>query len=739
MPTTVPALRQDSSSDQLRAACRALDDLLFVPDDWFCLAPNNRKVAGVTPGTLDQALDLVGQGRVATVVGRLRPEVAGIDVDAGGALGDLAAHTLRDWCRTRGLWHLLRPSGGAPGRWHLFVVPGVRQDALSDQVAAVQRELRMPGEQLGLRRQFRPLSAPHRATGARTPLDGVQDALSGLQTALEPVSARVRAARALPAPRRAASGPTGPLTPLPRPHRDLPLPWAAYLARGRRAAAAVDRDPRTRSLLELEATFQLVVAGYTEPEAWAAITAAHPGAFTKARSRGRTWWWNVWNRCVVDADTWLRARRAAAPTSAPASVATTTARAELEAVWRSWPTRTRHTDHDVLTVVLDRMDRAGSTAVPIPQRDLVLDCAVTSRTTVRASLARLQAAGLLTVHATYQPGTTDTAHTLALPEHLGHHSAVVSLTDPSRFQPPHRRAPLTLRRSLGLVACAIHTRLPDPNQTAATSLTDLAYAAGLLDSHQDPPTPRQLRTVRTHLRTLASHGLATVDEHGHWRAAPAANQASPVGAAHHRGAALDQLVRDRIDHERAEFHQRFDAAQRRARWERQRQAALARAAKAARARQKAWWDGHQAAVAHRRRAALAVAFAALPPDDQADRKHHLAAQRARAGEDERTRYDHWLTTMDPAAFDRRSAERALAFRSRPTHEQQQLVASWTAHRARWGLPHHQRAASTPTDTRSSRSPEDKLLQRQQPTAEDLALFDHASQTHSQHAAAADTA
>ena len=60
--------------------------------------------------------------------------------------------------------------------------------------------------------------------------------------------------------------------------------------------------------------------------------------------------------------------------------ATQAARAALEAVWRSWPVRTRHTDVEVYTVVLERMDRVGEPAVAIPQRDLVLDCAVGSRT-----------------------------------------------------------------------------------------------------------------------------------------------------------------------------------------------------------------------------------------------------------------------------------------------------------------------------------------------------------------------
>src|SRR3954464_11065405 len=101
-----------------------------MPSGWFAIDARNTKVPDVAPGTLDQALALVGTGRVAIVVGQLRPEVAGGDIDAPAGLGGLAADALRDWCAARGLWHLLRPSGGGPGRAHLIVVPGVHCDAL---------------------------------------------------------------------------------------------------------------------------------------------------------------------------------------------------------------------------------------------------------------------------------------------------------------------------------------------------------------------------------------------------------------------------------------------------------------------------------------------------------------------------------------------------------------------------------------------------------------------------------
>lgn len=726
---------------------RALDGLLFA-GGWFCLDARNTKVPGVRPGTLDQALALVGRGAVTTVVGQLRPEVAGVDVDAPGELGVLAARSLAEWCASRGLWHLVRASGGGPGRAHVLCVPGVHAGALAAHVQALRGEFGLRRSQLELRRQLRPLSAPHRRTGVVPAVAAPTGAMQQLEEALGPVPERVVARRAaasgaagptvgVPRQRDAGGGPPHPLAPLPRPARPLPPGWAAYLTAGRRAAAAagLDRDPGTRSQLELEATFQLVVAGYTEPQAWTAITAAHPTAFPKARARGRRWWWHVWNRAVLDADSWLRARRAAAtdsspdePASGPAPLeATLRARQLLEAVWRSWPARTRHTDLEVLSVVLDRMDRARATSIAVPQRDLVLDCAVSSRTTVRASLARLQATGLLRVVPTYQPGTTDTAHTLQLPTPLpfpaqaGLGTAVLP-TGPSWCQPPQRRLPLALRRSLGLPASALLARLPDHATAAGVPLEHLAQLAGTAAPDQGRPTPAQLRTLRMHLDTLARAGLAVVDELGRWRA----TETSTVRDTElcRVGYVLDQAVRGRIDAERSEFRARFSEQGRTARWHAQRHAALARAAKAAQGRQRGWWRGLDPAQQQRRRVEAGRVFEALSPVEQARRKQRLAEHRALAGLHERHRYDTWLTSQLPADLERRSLARALAYAARPRHEQQQLVAGWTEHRARWSLPHPRRTQSARTPAAPPGAiPEAALLRRPAPSFDELALFD----------------
>jgi hypothetical protein len=156
----------DSDPGADTATLRALDEALFEPGRWFAIDADNNRLRGVTPGTLGDALALVGRGCVATVAGTLRPEVRVVDVDVSGERGVLATRTITDWCRDRGLWHLVRPSGGARGRAHVFVVPGVHRGDLLAHVAALRAEVRTSKVGLDLRRTVRPLSAPHRRTGA---------------------------------------------------------------------------------------------------------------------------------------------------------------------------------------------------------------------------------------------------------------------------------------------------------------------------------------------------------------------------------------------------------------------------------------------------------------------------------------------------------------------------------------------------------------------------------------------
>lgn len=699
---------------------------------------------GVVPGTLEDAARLIGRGRVASVVGRLRPEVVGVDVDAAGEPARLAIAAITDWCRQRRLWHLVRPSGGGPDRAHVLVVSGAHRAQLEAWVDAVRAELRLKPRELDVRTQLRPLSAPHRRGSTTGPVGDLPSLLEELRAALEPLPASVlRRRRAtsdqqvperrspvalVPAP-RGAGGPE-PLTPMARPRRELPAAWAAYVRDGRSAAAEVDRDPGQRSQIELEATWHLVLAGHDEPSAWQVISSAHPTAFVKARSRGRRWWHWQWNRCVADADRWLAGRRASRPrpvvdvaeADAREAIAAAWARLEGPGGWRSWPAKTRHTDREVMGVVLDRLARIGATAAPIPQRDLVLDCAVTSRTTIRQALARLQLVGHLMVHATYVPGTTDTAHTLALPPPPEQGGSGVTRSDPSRCQPPQPPPlPLPLRRLLGPTRALLAASL-----TATPAAVPFVAAAAGLCAEGRSPSPRQIRATRAHLAALAQLGLASVDESGRWTA----NERLSIHVPHAVEAEarrLDDDVRRRVADERQEFRTALDPEQRRHRWAASRTAALARAAKAARARQKAWWGCLSPAERDSRAVSAARDFHALPPQEQAARKHALALTRDTLGEPERARYSTWWDGLSPTELATRTDERARVFHARPAHEQRTLVAAWAEHRARWDLPRHRRPrlALRPSPGHPDRTAfaEQSLLVRPSPTVDELVLFE----------------
>lgn len=744
--------------------------LLFTPGPWLAIDATNVEVRGTRTATLDQALDLVGHGQVASIVGRLRPEVVGVDIDSP-VFADQILDTLTAFCTARGLWHLTRPSGGAPGRAHLFLIPGVHREDLDDLVLQLRAELGRKADpatgrravplsraHVDVRSQLRPLSAPHRCQPTpaldqlvlAAALDDLRDVLGHLPT--RPVvdldrshrsGQRNRREPALTSPGTAASRTTAPdrgpheaRVPLPRPLRGLSPGWTAYVHEGRAAAAAagLDREPGSRSTIEYDATRALILAGFDETAAWTAISAAHPTAFVKARANGRRWWWHVWNAAVDRADEWLTRRRTeltqhpASPTiaseggdpsecDAGVDVAGALARAhtELEATWRSWPAQTRHTRRELMRCVLERMARRESTSVALPQRDVLLDCALESRNTIAAARDDLITAGLLDVRSTHVRGTTDTADTWSLPARFltpapptepdpEAGETVVGNIEPSRGTPPH--ADLPLRRTLGLPRTHLLEALA--TQTAAQPPSHLAHAAGLasLDLTGAAHLTRdQQRTVRGYLHALAGLGLATVDAEGTWTATPAARTivssragqpgrravhpglADPdVQRLYQRGQDRQDAVRAAVTAERTEFRARLDPTARRHRWLAQRSDALARQAKVDAARRKAWWDGLDHTTRQQRQARAAAAFAALSPHEQAARKTELAIRRARAGLNERERHQGWWASLSSAERDQRCIDRTLAFHAHPEELRAEHVAAWTAHRARWGLP-----------------------------------------------------
>ena len=769
-----PVQVDSSSSCTLR---RALDDQLFTSGPWLAIDAANAAVKGVRPATLGQALGLVGQGRVASVVGTLRNEVAGVDIDSPTFASEIL-DTLVAFCCARGLWHLVRPSGGADGRAHLLLVPGVHRDELEDLVSRLRRELGRKGDpvtgrraaplgrhHVDVRQQLRPLSAPHRCKP--TPLldqDVLADALTGLCDALQAVSPRLqearngdgasqvassaRSRRSSPPPAPAAAGLVEPLSPLPRPRQDLPVGWAAYLHAGRSAAAeaGLDREPGSRSTIEYDATRAMVLAGWSEDQAWQAIASAHHGAFVKARANGRRWWWHVWNAVVTAADAWLSEHRAAAAargtsgTVVDEAVAAAIARAdaELEAVWRSWPAQSRHSRRELMRCVLERMRRRGTTAVVLPQRDVLLDAAIDSRNTVAAARDALIAAGLLEVVATHQRGSTDTADTWCLPQRFSTPMTTpgpedggrgVGHFEPTRGTPPHPafRLPLALRRSLGLPRAHLLEAVRAHRDPVTAAV--LAHAAGITTLPGLSPsgaaapevapetalTREQERTMRGHLQALAAHQLVVVDAHGRWTATEPMSVIDDAGADEDAGAAwlehvvLEQLGRDRQDtirravaSERREYRAAVDPTARRHRWQAQRQQVLARQAKVDLARQKAWWDGLDDHARRVQTTAGAAVFAALSPTEQAQRKHQLAVRRARVGLVERDRHTAWWQALSSHERDMRSVTRAWAYHRLPEDIRASLVGTWSDHRARWDLPQPRR---TPTSSAALVSPD----------------------------------
>jgi hypothetical protein len=686
-------------------AALALDAALFEPRGWFCLDARNVRVH---PGSLPAALALVGQGQVATVVGRLRPEAAVVDVDAAGATGDAVREALLAWCAEREVWALARASGGGAGRCHVFCLPGPHAPALGELVAALRAEHRLPVPAVDLRRQVRPLSAPHR-TGAASPLPrGLTAALRAFQAVLGQPSAPARATPAAPSPDRVAYAPAE------RPARPLPEQWQRYLEHGERPADAAGWTDRSSSTAERVATFWLVVAGHSEDSAWTAIAGAHPDAFSKARRRGRSWWRrHVWTDAGQAADSWLTSRPAATDREERRPLpATTAARAALERHWLRWGRDERHTLRAVLEALLDRMDRTGSTTVPCPERDLLLDTPLRSRATVRSALRRLAELGFGQRLATFTPGgeePDERSHTFALDERFCRAGErAVRLLDPPLCHtppPPLLRSP-GLWRLLGLPARHTYRAVLT---AAGQQAGRIAVLAGLVHSPDASPTPAQLRTTEAHLRALAGLGLVQVDATGCWSASTHGELPASVTEA---AAAVQQQVADTVEQERNAYRARLrpDEA-----WQRQRAAALARAAKRDRARQRAWWDGLEPAERDRRRTERAEAFAALSPVEQAARKARLAEGRQHVGLDEEARRLAWIAAQPDDVYAERVAERTVRFAGLAPPEQAAAASAWQAHRVRYGLSRRVPSAGDRPVEAAAAAPE-------QPSAQQLLLL-----------------
>jgi hypothetical protein len=633
----------------------ALDAVLFQGDGWFAIDEANGRCKGVAVPSLEAGLALVGEGPVTSIVGRLRPEVKVVDVDLEGERGYAVAEAVTAWAARVGVWSLVRPSGGADGRCHVFVAPECHTDALTDLIEELRAGFRTTARWIDLRRTVRPLSAPHR-TNSRTPRP-----YGSLTKALSELRARPWAAStSVPGPAADhRSGAEVALSPRRRRSGALPAPWSAYLRTG--VHPPIGGQDRSRSSVEAIATGHLLRAGHTADSAWDAITAAHPDAMTKARANRRRWVRWVWNRAVQEDNAY---RQAQAPRVDPdVAAAVAHARARLEDLQWRYPARQRPALLLVAHHVLDRMARTSSRRVPVPERDLVLDTGITDRKTIRTVLRELNGTvGLLDTGA-WDPADPGSSFEFEIPE--AETGGVRQIPPPSTHTPLPRGTWATLPRTCHALWRSLQ------NTVEAQACAELAQRAGITSSRNEEPTPSQVRTTHAALIALARAGLAHCTAEAQWvaRTAPDADHAG-------RAAMVHAGIEAKITGERVDYR-----AGRVSPWSVARAAAL----KANRAREQAWWHGLERADQAQRRATWTTRYAALPVAGQEQLKAALAARRIAAGVDEPARHEHWLDAQSMDAYLERSVHREAWFAALPPPLQQAHAAAWARHRARFGI------------------------------------------------------
>ncbi len=640
-----------------------LDDVLFTRRGWFALGPSNERVAGVVVPSLRDGLELIGEGSVRAVVGRLRPEVRVVDVDLSGPRGDAATEAVSAWCRERETWHLVRPSGGGPGRHHIFVGLGAGEEGrevlveLEQHLCQLRAQMHCARPGIDLRDAVRPLSSPHR-NGTTTRVYG------SASTALMRLRGHTWAEQTSTGHQRRdhRRGPVAPSVPLRhRTRRDLPAQWRAYLEHGVRPLIRVDAA-ESRSNYEATATAALLRCGYSADEAWRAIGEAHREAFTKARAQGRSWWVRaVWNPAVRSDDAFAAQPRHGHDVALEAAV--TSARAALERLAWSLPTRRRPALLLVGHTVLDRVLRSRGRRVPVPERDLVLDTGLRDRKTIRSALRSLNGpVGALHTE-TWDPTKRDSSSfEFEIPE-----VGVLSQSPPPSLHTPY---PSGIWSALPRLCHQLWRALASTE--SASSVGDLAGLALVTDTPDADPTPRQSRTVLAALKALAEVGLAACSAEGRWVASRrvAAQFAERVATGHAR---LEEEIRC----ERQVYRARSASE-----WSLARAAAM----KSQRAREVAWWNGLHPLERDRRRRRLEREFVSLSVLDQERLKAALADRRRRHGLDEAARYRSWIWNLTDEELTARSAARAASFLGQPAPVQRALADSWARHRSRYGLP-----------------------------------------------------
>jgi len=678
----------------------ALDEHLFNPDatQWLVIDAGNEAVPKTTVPSLRDGLELVGKGRVAALVGHLRDGVGVVDVDVPGEFGDFLAAEITDWLTRRDCWVLERPSGGAKGRWHIFFAhrdfhyssaatrTGLAAQ-VSDYLTGLAADVGVPRGELDLRDAVRPLSSPHRHGAITSPKGDLRQALRGLKRVLPaaPAPSPLRPRCKIKPPttggkNTSAAAATGFVVPLAlqRWKRQLRPEWRNYLVDGQvpdgswaagatktRGALEVDR-----SLVEAACTRELVWAIGDPEMAWRIIRESHPQAMTKAKHQGYSWWLGyVWNDLVRSASEFNtnpeKPRQVEAP---PAEVldAVAVAREELDQLKWTVPARQRAALLLVGHQLLDRVLREGRLRIPCPERDLLLDTGLGDRKTVRAALARFN-------------GRLGTLHTdcLSLTERdsTSYEFEINSPPDRGGWQipPPAFDPPPTPRGLWATLPRASHSlwRTLLTNE-GPLELSELAVKAGLVENLANDPSKSQRATAKAALVALSKAGMARVDEHGCWQAAtrPRSLQVEQDAAA----AYARQL--EVIEAERAAYRSGTTSS-----WT----AGRARAIKAGKAREKAWWDNLSPAARAERAAAKRLEFDQMSLTQQAQRKAELAERRIRAGFDELENYQTWLRSLPADEYVARSLERKKRFQALSPAERGASVAAWDRHRLRYGL------------------------------------------------------
>lgn len=630
---------------------RQLDEALFQPTFW-ALNAHNAQVKGVIAATLDQAHALIGQGNVATFYGVLRPGVWAVDIDVAGLAGEAIAEHIAGWAYQRGLWHIVRPSGGGEGRTHVIIR---LDDALGDLEAYLldlRRTYAVTGPKIDLRKPLRPLSAPHRYGGWSAPY-GIDRALASLTTAA-PGRAAGGDREHPPGHRRAAA-----LAPRDRNRRPLPEQWETYLTTGIRPA----QSWQDRSTIELVTTAAMLRAGWSAQATWEAIQTAHPQAMTKARSRGQGWWTrHVWNIAAAnDSATPLPAAQPDAATGAAVAAARD---ALTDLGWALTP-RQRPAVLLIGHTILDRMARTSSHRVSVNQRDLHEDTGL-SRPTISAILRVLHGpvGALHTDTLDRSPQTRATT---------SYEFEILPAPGASQSSPPSNHTPLP-PGSWRVLPRATHQlwRALETSEDSGLGIENLCVTAQLTDTPGDGPSARQLRTAAAALTALAVAGIARCDAHGRW------TRTTTTTCEFHQQASQDLAAAHAVIRAERDDYRRGTGST----WAAQQRTALLNLEH----RYKQWWRSLPPDERIERRAEQQMRYAALTLHEQAKVKDDLAGRRRRAGLDEPARLAAWVQQWSPRGWEQRVVTRAATFATLAPPEKAAHVRAWTRHRERHNLP-----------------------------------------------------